>query len=81
MAPDTHRPRPDRAVLALWAAFGLGSGPALAAFAQAGALADIPGAVAVAVVLLNVGNVLGRLAVGPLSGRGLRVRLPSSPPL
>ncbi|NMO90236.1 MFS transporter [Actinomycetospora sp. TBRC 11914] len=71
-APRTTRStraRPSGAVVALWAAFGLGSAPALAAFAQAGALAATPGAVALAVALLNVGNFAGRLVVGPLSDR------------
>lgn len=63
------RGRPGRAVVALWAAFGLGAAPALAAFAQAGALAGSPDAVAVAVGVLAVGNVVGRLVAGPLSDR------------
>jgi MFS family permease len=67
--PGGRRPRPSAAVVMLWAAFGLGSAPALAAFAQAGALAGTAGSVAVAVVLLNVGNLAGRLAAGPLSDR------------
>lgn len=63
------RGRPGRAVVALWAAFGLGAAPALAAFAQAGALAGTPDAVAAAVGVLAVGNVVGRLVAGPLSDR------------
>lgn len=62
----TRRP-PSRPVVALWLAFGLGSAPALAAFAQAGELAGNPGAVALAVTLLNAGNFAGRLVAGPLS--------------
>ena len=54
-------------VVALWLAFGLGSAPALAAFAHAGQLAGSPGAVVIAVALLNIGNFVGRLAAGPLS--------------
>jgi MFS transporter, OFA family, oxalate/formate antiporter len=63
------RSRPSGPVVALWLVFGLGSAPALAAFAHAGRLAGTAGAVALAVTLLNVGNFVGRLAVGPLSDR------------
>lgn len=66
-ASSTRRRRPSPAVVALWAAFGLGSAPALAAFAQAGALVGVAGAAALAVALINVGNFAGRLAAGPLS--------------
>ena len=67
-ASPTHRTgRPSRPVVALWLAFGLGSAPALAAFAQAGELAGTPRSVALAVTLLNVGNFVGRLVAGPLS--------------
>ncbi len=66
----TRRPaRPGGPVVALWLAFGLGSAPALAAFGQAGRLAGTPGAVALAVTLLNLGNFAGRLIAGPLSDR------------
>jgi MFS transporter, OFA family, oxalate/formate antiporter len=65
----SRRARPSAAVLSLWAAFGLGSAPALAAFAQAGSLAGTAGSVALAVVLLNVSNFAGRLGAGPLSDR------------
>ncbi|HEY2193431.1 MAG TPA: MFS transporter [Actinomycetospora sp.] len=68
-APAHRRTRPGAPVVALWAAFGLGSAPTLAAFAQAGSLAGVPGAVALAVALLNVGNFVGRLVAGPLSDR------------
>lgn len=61
--------RPSGPVVALWVSFGLGSAPALAAFAQAGALAGVPIAAAPAVTLLNVGNFVGRLVAGPLSDR------------
>jgi MFS transporter, OFA family, oxalate/formate antiporter len=61
--------RPSRLVVALWLIFGLGSAPALAAFAQAGELAGTPSAVALAVPLLNIGNLVGRLVAGPLSDR------------
>lgn len=66
--PD-DRPVPSGAVVALWLAFGLGSAPALAAFAHAGQLAGSAAAAAVAVTLLNVGNFVGRLAAGPASDR------------
>ncbi len=64
-----RRARPSGPVVALWLAFGLGSAPALAAFAHAGQLAGTATAVAVAVTLLNVGNFVGRLVAGPLSDR------------
>ncbi len=67
--PSSRRRRPSAAVVTLWAAFGLGSAPALAAFAQAGSLVGSAGSVALAVVLLNVGNLAGRLGAGPLSDR------------
>jgi OFA family oxalate/formate antiporter-like MFS transporter len=60
---------PRRPVVALWLGFGLGSAPALAAFALAGRLAGPAAAVASAVVLLNLGNVVGRLVAGPVSDR------------
>ncbi len=65
----TGRTRRSGPVVALWLAFGLGSAPALAAFAQAGNLAGTASAVALAVTLLNAGNFVGRLVVGPLSER------------
>jgi MFS family permease len=75
-APNTGRPvrstrrvRPGGAIIALWLAFGLGSAPALAAFAQAGNLAGDATVVTLAVVLLNLGNFAGRLIAGPLSDR------------
>ena len=70
--PRDHRVRPTRPtgpVIALWLAFGLGSAPALAAFAQAGNLAGDVAVVTLAVVLLNLGNFAGRLIAGPLSDR------------
>lgn len=63
------RTRPSAPVVALWLAFGLGSAPALAAFAQAGNLAGDVAAVTLAVALLNLGNFAGRLIAGPLSDR------------
>ena len=66
---STRGARPSRPVVALWLAFGLGSAPALAAFAHAGNLAGTPGAAALPVALLNLGNFAGRLAAGPLSDR------------
>jgi MFS family permease len=76
-APTSRRPhdrgvrpsRPSGPIIALWLAFGLGSAPALAAFAQAGSLAGDVAAVTLAVVLLNLGNFAGRLIAGPLSDR------------
>lgn len=64
-----QRSRPAAPVVALWLAFGLGSAPALAAFAQAGNLAGDLTAVTLAVALLNIGNFAGRLIAGPLSDR------------
>jgi MFS family permease len=60
-------------IIALWLVFGLGSAPALAAFAQAGRLAGVAAAAALAVTLLNIGNFVGRLAAGPTSDRIGRV--------
>lgn len=51
----------------LWLVFGLGSAPALGAFAHAGDVAGDPGAAALAVALLSAGNLAGRLLAGPLS--------------
>ena len=59
-------------VVALWLAFGLGSAPALAAFAHAGQLGGSAAVGALAVTLLNVGNFVGRLAAGPASDRAGR---------
>jgi MFS family permease len=67
-SPERSR-GPVGPVVALWLVFGLGSAPALAAFAQAGQLAGMAAAAALAVTLLNVGNFVGRLAAGPLSDR------------
>ncbi|TCK26242.1 MFS transporter [Pseudonocardia endophytica] len=64
---DRRTPRGQ--VAALWLAFGLGSAPALAAFARAGPLAGSTAAAAAAVTLLNVGNFVGRLVAGPASDR------------
>lgn len=72
-----HRPAPSRrdgpvysgTTLRLWAAFGLGSAPGLAAFAHAGELVGGARAAALAVALLSVGNFGGRLIVGPISDR------------
>ncbi|MHC1559010.1 MFS transporter [Actinomycetospora sp. C-140] len=68
-APADRPGRRRAPVVALWLAFGLGSAPALAAFAQAGRLAGPTAAVALAVALLNLGNFAGRLVAGPLSDR------------
>ena len=70
--PD-DRPRRRAPVAALWLVFGLGSAPALAAFAQAGQVAGKASGEALAVTLLNVGNFAGRLVAGPLSDRIGRV--------
>ncbi len=62
----------------LWIAFGLGSAPALAAFAHAGQLIPGPPVGAMAVSLLSAGNLLGRLIAGPVSdrvGRSLSLHL------
>jgi MFS family permease len=64
-----QRARPSATVVALWLAFGLGSAPALAAFAQASNLTGDVVTVTVAVALLNVGSFAGRLVAGPLSDR------------
>lgn len=73
--PDDRQP-PTGPVVALWLAFGLGSAPALAAFAHAGQLAGSATVAGLAVTLLNVGNFVGRLAAGPASDRaGRRVAL------
>ncbi|MDQ4116926.1 MAG: MFS transporter [Actinomycetota bacterium] len=69
--PDDRR-TPSGPVVALWLGFGLGSAPALAAFAHAGQLAGATAVGAVAVTLLNVGNFVGRLAAGPASDRAGR---------
>jgi MFS transporter, OFA family, oxalate/formate antiporter len=66
---STRRVRPRGTIIALWLAFGLGSAPALSAFAQAGNLAGDAAAVTLAVALLNLGNFGGRLIAGPLSDR------------
>jgi MFS family permease len=66
---STRRSRQKGPVIALWLAFGLGSAPALAAFAQAGNLVGDAAAVTVAVALLNLGNFAGRLIAGPVSDR------------
>lgn len=49
--------------------FGLGSLPALVAFGHAGGLARSPEIVVIAVVLLNAGNLSGRLVAGPVADR------------
>jgi MFS family permease len=67
--PTTDRQTPRGPVMALWLAFGLGSAPALAAFAHAGQLAGATASAAVAVTLLNIGNFVGRLIAGPASDR------------
>lgn len=53
----------------LWAAFCLGSAPALAAFAHAGELGGGATGTAVGVQLLSIGNFAGRIIAGPLSDR------------
>lgn len=67
---DQQTPRGPAVVL--WLAFGLGSAPALAAFAHAGQLAGSTAVAAVAVTLLDVGNFVGRLAAGTASDRAGR---------
>lgn len=56
-------------VAALWLVFGLGSAPALTAFAHAGQAAGSPGAAVLAVPVLSGGNLVGRLVAGPASDR------------
>jgi OFA family oxalate/formate antiporter-like MFS transporter len=66
---DRHGPVYSRTTLRLWAVFGLGSAPGLAAFGHAGELAGGARAGSLAVVLLSVGNLTGRLVAGPTSDR------------
>lgn len=54
-------------VIGLWIAFGLGSAPALTAFAHAGQVAGHATASALAVPLLSVGSLVGRLGAGAAS--------------
>lgn len=62
--------RPVRAtVVVWWWVFGLGAAPALIAFGHAGGLAGDVGLAAVAVMLLNGGNLAGRLIAGPTRDR------------
>lgn len=62
--------RPVRAtVVVWWSVFGLGAAPALIAFGHAGGLAGSGGLAAVAVMLLNGGNLAGRLIAGPTRDR------------
>jgi MFS family permease len=49
--------------------FGLGSAPALTAFAHAGQAAGNPDAAVLAVPVLSAGNLVGRLVAGPVSDR------------
>lgn len=58
-----------RAIVGAWAMFALGSAPALIAFGHAGGLARSGELVVVAVVLLNAGNLAGRLLAGPIADR------------
>lgn len=58
-----------RPVLGAWAMFALGSAPALVAFGHAGGLAGASAWAVTAVVLLNAGNLGGRLLVGPVADR------------
>jgi MFS family permease len=63
-------PRPSaRVVVVLGLTLGLGSAPALAAFAHAGVLVGDAVPVAAAVALLNLGNVAGRLLAGQAADR------------
>ncbi|KIH99524.1 hypothetical protein LP52_06415 [Streptomonospora alba] len=59
----------SRPILASWTMFWLGSAPALVAFGHAGDFARTPESAIAAVVLLNAGNFLGRLAAGPVADR------------
>jgi MFS transporter, OFA family, oxalate/formate antiporter len=72
--PDTagarRRTPPIRgSVAGLWLVFGLGSAPALTAFAHAGQAAGNPDAAVLAVPVLSAGNLVGRLVAGPASDR------------
>jgi MFS family permease len=63
-------PRGQRGpVVALWLTFFLGSLPALVAFGHAGRLVVDARWTVLAVVLLNVGNFLGRIVCGPAADR------------
>lgn len=76
---STDAPRPStmqssvrghgRAIVGAWAMFALGSAPALIAFGHAGGLARSADLVVIAVVLLNAGNLAGRLLAGPIADR------------
>lgn len=61
----THR----RPVVGAWAMFALGSAPALVAFGHAGGLAGASAWAVTAVVLLNAGNLGGRVLAGPVADR------------
>lgn len=62
--------RPVRGTVAVWWwVFALGSAPALVAFGLAGGLAGDVGLAAAAVMLLNGGNLAGRLVAGPARDR------------
>lgn len=56
-------------LLVAWAMFAFGSAPALVAFGHAGGLAGGATWAVAAVVLLNAGNLGGRLVAGPLAER------------
>lgn len=54
---------------AAWVMFLLGSAPALVAFGHAGGLAGHTQSAVIAVVLLNAGNLTGRVLAGPVADR------------
>lgn len=76
-AGTARRPRGSGSVLAghrrpvvgAWAMFALGSAPALVAFGHAGGLAGGSAWAVTAVVLLNAGNLGGRVLAGPVADR------------
>lgn len=78
-AASTRLPWP--AIVGLCAVFGLGSAPALAAFGYAGEIIGDAQAATLAVVLLSIGNLAGRVISGPVSdviGRAAALHLNSA---
>jgi OFA family oxalate/formate antiporter-like MFS transporter len=67
--PGRRAPVLSRSVLALGAAFGLGSAPGLAAFGHAGQIAGPRDVAPLAVLTLSLGNLAGRLIAGPAADR------------
>lgn len=69
--PTTHKhsSRSASPIAALWLMFLLGSAPALVAFAHPSQFQDDSNRAVLAVVLLNAGNLAGRLVSGPIADR------------